>query len=278
MREQLDRYIHFSSLDECVRQAAKVFMQQRWNWSRCGIPDEMEIRQQLMYLRSAGNGIESGRLIYKDGRYGFQKPRVGTPDDHLDRTSFDYRTFNPANRKQHNSLVVLRSVGAHRARYMRGICRNRIHVRCCGSGSLRTLPDFSEERQGTYIDLGCGDSPDVLIATGTGYKAFGVDLFPPRHLFPLYIQANVLAVPLPNESADYLTSQAVIDLISPDERVKFYREAIRLLKIGGWFCQIGVGLHCGHGYKIGEEHERAISLNQWQVESIGNGFRAQRIE
>lgn len=257
------RFELFNSPTECAIAAAPVFRSQRWSWSRCGIPDEMEIRR--FFMERGGYG-ECGRLVRSpDGRFGYQKP-ISRPASHLSYDPFDRKTFNPETNYKHSvSLRVLRNVGRKR-RY--------------GSGALKMLPQF-ESKRGVYVDLGCGDSPDTVIASQLGYLAYGFDLFPPAgdadKRCNVHFQRADVAERLPpaDNSVDFVTSNAMIDLIPKDERTGLYKEVFRILKPGGVFVQIGIILHCGHGYTVGEESRRIRSIQGWgEVCSLGNGFRA----
>ena len=211
---------------------------------------------------------------------------------------FDRHAFDPFNRPDHGfTLMRLRTPGRIRSwHYQTGAIwphwpygqkHEKNHFWCCGSSALKALYNESfldlKARGVTdevYIDIGCGESPDTLIARSVGYKAFAVDLFAPLPSSMLerrFIHADALALPFDDWSADYITSQAVIDLVPPDDRMSFYREACRVLKIGGVFSMTGAVLRCGYGYKQGIENQRARDLPFWEVQPTINGFRALRV-
>lgn len=300
-----NRFYFYSSLDECAKNAATIFLNNRWRWSRCEIPDKLEIKETLQHLRDAANAYakqrgredyrraESGRLIYCEGFYGVQRPRKEV-SDFLSYEPFNRKTFNPVkNAKHRKSLAVLRSVGSHRA-FLFGRTKQypnrhdrKHHVSCYGSSALCWLGhDFRSlrERDGNevFIDLGCGNSPDALVATDLGYQSYAFDLFPPRSQYlddlPFMPADVVERIPLDDLTVDFAISQAMIDLVPLNERAAFYREVDRVLKVGGVFTQIGISLHCGHGYKQSDELARARAVSNWKIESAPpGGFRAQKV-
>lgn len=220
---------------------------------------------------------------------------------------FDRRKFNPdASPDDKQTLMTLRRQGSNRARYYNyGYgTHDANHFHCCGSTALRNLSpyDFADiaERNAridcddpkctacneVYLDLGAGDSPDVLIAQGLGYKAYSVDLFPPFRRGTVcyalrntqnkfYIKADAVELPFADNSADYVSSQAMAALLKPAERMAFYREVHRVLKIGGTFSLTGCKLRCGYLWSQRVEHDRALELG-WVVYSSNTGFVAQR--
>lgn len=218
---------------------------------------------------------------------------------------FDRRTFNPRVNPDHKrTLEMLRVQGRSRAWHcVRNIrysqwpyeqTHQSDHFWCCASAALKGLWDgcfVDLKARGvseTYVDVGAGDSPDVLIARGLGYSAYSVDLFPPQQYSPVaevlsksefefFIQADAVErLPFDDYSADYISCQAMIALVPPDERARFYREVCRVLKIGGMFSLSGVNLRCGYGWKQSEEKARALELEFWGVSSALNGFTATR--
>lgn len=116
---------------------------------------------------------------------------------------FDRRTFSPGVNPDHKrTLRVLRQHGNARRYYYEFAIQadarkwahyephwdlKHSHLYCCGSEALKFFGRafaYLDEREGarseTYLDLGCGDSPDADIAKGLGYNAYGVDLFGSR--------------------------------------------------------------------------------------------------
>lgn len=218
---------------------------------------------------------------------------------------FNRRTFNPELNPLHRkTLNTLRQVGRSRAwhclneiRYPNwpsGRKRDSNHFWCCGSSALKALWFGFQtkcEREGaeTYIDIGCGDSPDILIAAYCGFNVYGIDLFPPSPDSDMadlvkqcadgsFIRADALLLPFQDCTADFVSSQAMIALVKPSKRLGLYKEVCRILKIGGEFSLTGVELKCGYGWRQAEEGERARKVSVWDVESIQNGFRATRTE
>lgn len=218
---------------------------------------------------------------------------------------FNRRTFAPESNASHKrTLETLRQHGSARARYYDYIVQrphlaklynhyDNTHFRCCGSQSLQWLRigDFQAitgrlsegGTRETFLDIGAGDSPDVLIAEGMGYVARSIDLFPPFKYLPnaaqlreRHIRADATRLPFDNYTADYISSQAMIALIPEHERTQFYKEACRTLKIGGWFSMTGARLKCGYGYRQGIETKRAREVGWWNIIPTINGFVAQR--
>lgn len=218
---------------------------------------------------------------------------------------FNRRSFDPVNNPSHKrTLETLRQRGSARARtYAHALYNPQYqkewghydptHFYCCGSSALQWLKlgDFNhlderihETEKEAYVDIGCGDSPDILIARGLGYTAYSVDLFPPfkwivngKELRNGHIAADALSLPFDDFAADYISSQAMVALIPERERTKFYKEICRVLKVGGWFSMTGAVLKCGYGYKQGAENYRARQIGWWDVIPTINGFCAQRV-
>lgn len=217
---------------------------------------------------------------------------------------FDRRTFNPdSNPNDKFTLMRLRQQGANRELYYEGALRyarcnhTANHFDCCGSTALRNLRpyDFADLPQRkcdcgvcaeVYLDIGAGDSPDVLIASALGYRAFSVDLFPPfrwghvcqqliKRESKFYVKADAVELPFADNSTDYISSQAMAALLKPAERMAFYREAHRVLKIGGMFSLTGCKLRCGYLWSHSTEIDRARSLG-WEMYSSNSGFVAQK--
>lgn len=227
---------------------------------------------------------------------------------HYIETQFDRRSFNPiANPSHMVTLLTLRRIGASRSAYYHQAARgsswhhDKQHIACCGSSAIRQLCAFDFREIGErkccddskrtacsemYLDIGAGHSSDVLIAQRMGYHAYGVDLFSAARHWPIgveiqselnarHITADALELPFADCSADYVTSQAMIDLVAPHERLTLYREVRRILKIGGTFAMTGAVLKCGHGFSSGDERTRAETLD-WRVYGGNAGFVAQK--
>lgn len=174
---------------------------------------------------------------------------------------FDRKTFDPVNNAEHKAtLNILRSIGRQRIRKMT--------PSTAFQWALRT-----ELRNGFFLDLGCGDSPDALIAHNAGFTACGIDLFPPTaDSGGFMIRADVAEhIPMNDASQDVIISQAMLDLIEPTARLSFFREVDRVLKPGGaFFCYIQ-WLQSGWGFDLKEEHERALAV--WpSIEKRSQGF------
>ena len=122
--------------------------------------------------------------------------------------------------------------------------------------------------QGTFLDIGCGDSADAIIATALGYKGLGLDLFPPREKDGNgrtfkgcdrveFIQADAAErIPLPGNSVIGASAYAMANLIEPEARGKFYDEVFRVLQPGGLFYLKVFTLKLAHRWSHREEGER----------------------
>lgn len=149
------------------------------------------------------------------------------------------------------------------------------HRKCCSSSALENLalPTWGEGR--IYLDVGCGDSPDRLIAAGLGYRAIGLDLFEPKNSEGEFLQADAAeGLPLESASVYAVTSQAMVDLISIAERQGYYSEIFRVLQPAGIFSQIGVRLANGHGFDNREEMILARAAGFRTVVAMTDGFVA----
>jgi ubiquinone/menaquinone biosynthesis C-methylase UbiE len=101
----------------------------------------------------------------------------------------------------------------------------------------------------TVLDLGCGGGIDVMIVarlTGPRGRAIGLDFLPEMlertqkaageaHLDNVEtIEGEMEAIPLPDDSVDYIISNGVINLSPRKKRVLL--ECARVLRPGGGFC------------------------------------------
>jgi hypothetical protein len=203
---------------------------------------------------------------------------------------FDRKTFDPIGNDDHKRILSnLRSRGIGRKMQFES-CRSlqekagdsprrdETHRKCCASSALKhlALPQSSEGR--VYLDVGCGDSPDRLIARSMGFISYGLDLFAPTHLEQdggQFIKADAVEhIPLANESVYAITSQAMIDLIETDSRLLFYQQVYRVLIAGGAFSQVGVELVNGYGFHYQDEAERVRLAGFRAVSPIPFGFVA----
>jgi SAM-dependent methyltransferase len=187
------------------------------------------------------------------------------PND--DYYKFDRKTFDPKDNHEHEVILnYLRQIGARRLWGYKTWAREKRLEQV--SSALRNLTLRKPHQKKIYLDVGCGDSPDVLIAAELGYEAYGLDLFPPKDAYKggaKFIKTDVAEnIPFGEGIVHAITSQAMIDLIEPEKRLDFYKEVYRVLESGGTFSQIGIHLANGHGFNNQDEIERVRQV----------GFRA----
>lgn len=166
---------------------------------------------------------------------------------------FNRKKFDPVNNEADKSaLNVLRQHGRRR------VCSKYRHLH---STALNWAFLETTTRSGRFLDLGCGDSPDSLIAAELGFEAFGLDLFPPTTKNIDFIEADAVEhIPLFDNSVDIAISQAMLDLIEPVAREQFFREVDRVLKHGSVFACYIQWLQSGWGFDLQEEQERASKV------------------
>ncbi len=168
---------------------------------------------------------------------------------------FDRKTFNPANNPEHQRILsTLRGQGSHRLVVARGG-----HRRDGAQSTAMKWVVASGARSGTFLDLGCGNSGDALVAMKLGFDAHGLDLFPPSYDIKVpFIQCDVVdRIPFDDDSVDVAISQAMLDLIEPVARDQFFREVNRVLKPAGSFFCMMQWLQSGWGFDREEERDRA---------------------
>ncbi len=139
--------------------------------------------------------------------------------------------------------------------HLEGRCR-------CASKSLVALDLMQYCDDGVYVDLGCGDSADTHIVRKMGWYSFGVDLYAPS-LIPnlseamapsgIFIHADICEhIPFTDGQVLNASCHAVIDLIPPELRPKFFSEVARILQCGGIFSFYVVRLMEGYGFTTAE--------------------------
>ena len=195
----------------------------------------------------------------------------------LNREPFDRKKFNPENIVDKRSLDTLRSQGRSRLYSFNTYSNARhdpVHYYCCGSTALKNLNLTRAKRGDVFYDLGCGDSPDVLIAKKLGYSGFGFDLFESRLSVQDFIQRDIVDdwPEATDSTIAVISCQAMIDLVVPDERERLYRNVFKALRPDGLFSLYGVNLHCGHGYNAHVEIQRVRKVGFRAVDVKSNGF------
>lgn len=209
--------------------------------------------------------------------------RIIQPYSHLLSQRFDRKTFSVEveNYGTGHATIVrrLRVVGhARRAWYSKrrgGGLHDDNHRFCCSSRALRAINLATRER-GVFLDLGCGDSADAAIARELGFKAVGLDLFEPSpyEVHPSDVAPFILAdvadaIPFRDGSVDIVVSQAMVDLIEPEARPRFYSEVYRVLKVGGLFALNPVHLVNGYGVVRADEKRLCARPGFYHVDSDG---------
>lgn len=163
----------------------------------------------------------------------------------------------------------------------------------CASDSLVALMmGHSQRERGVYVDLGCGNSADTMIAREIGHYAYGVDLIAPSDPYflgdshmgdfylkgdrPLFFRADICErIPFEDGTVDYASSHAVIDLIPPNDRAKFFSEVFRILKPGGYFSFMGAKLKEGYGFSesLEKQRARACGFRYWRTYYAATFFK-----
>lgn len=74
-----NQFVWFLTAEECAKEAAPVFEQQKWHWLGRGIPSEAEVIERLRRLEQIAmqdnrDYCESGRLCFSKDRFGYQQP------------------------------------------------------------------------------------------------------------------------------------------------------------------------------------------------------------
>lgn len=198
----------------------------------------------------------------------------------LNRAPFDRKTFNPSNSVDRRSLDTLRTQGRTRLYGFQNWHQTSSKhfaddpIRCCGSSALKYLHLSRAKRGDVFLDLGCGDSPDSLIAKKYGYSALAFDLFDSQLPSSVFIKHDIVEDwPKSQEGKIAIVScQAMIDLVHPDEREQLYLNVFKGLRPDGLFSLYGVNLHCGHGFNAHVEIQRIRKVGFRAVDVKPNGF------
>lgn len=187
---------------------------------------------------------------------------------------FDRKTFDPD--AQWRELGTLRNQGHTRAvkfDNLKSLLAPTDLVEQCGSTALKQLALQPAMEAPKFVDAGCGLSPDAALAQLLGYESIGVDLFPPSKAIR---QADVVeSLSFDDDSIAVVVSQAVIDLIEPENRMRFYTNVAKALLLNGLFSQYGCALFHGYGFSNATEVARLRELNLFRAVDIReSGFVA----
>jgi SAM-dependent methyltransferase len=119
---------------------------------------------------------------------------------------------------------------------------------------LDELPDDC-----VVLDVGCGDSPDRLIARQLGLVAYGVDLFLPTDYREHFISGSAFSLPFKTASIDGIASHSMISLVAPEDRWDMYDEFARVLKVGGLLAIGLYELRLGYATRPAQEDHAIIN-------------------
>jgi Methyltransferase domain len=197
--------------------------------------------------------------------------------------AFDRHTFNIRNRLHKNTLSQLRKMGGKRwFHFSWNIWNKRQPVDTHSmSQCLRLAVDkFWQKEPTLVIDAGCGDSADVDVLKEWGVRHIGYDLFP-RIEERTYNLRSITGQPpitvkrkstfaiqdicedwqgVSKNTVDIVLCNAVIDLLTDEERVLFYKYCFKYLKKSGLVIIYGLALKNGHGYNQRKEVETLRKL------------------
>lgn len=199
------------------------------------------------------------------------------------KKKFDRLTFDPANNSEDRYIVSrLRSRGSRRW-FLQGWEKWQrkpvTDLKWFGSRvsliseSVNSLHFRGLSLKGKkVIDAGCGESGDADYLTELGSDAVGYDLFPRdetrsfphthirgeyvhKRLSKFKIQDICESWPDEDKSVDIVICNAVLDLLTPVDRIKFYKEVKRVLKDNGIALFCFIKLANGHGYSLSDERK-----------------------
>lgn len=201
------------------------------------------------------------------------------------RQFFDRKTFDPVSNERHAAILAnLRAFGRKRLERTLHSRAIRNYPDYCKSTALRWAEkvDKMEGEGRVLVDLGCGESADCQIAENRGFTTHGFDLILPRDetsaaAFQTFTLADVAErIPLDDNSVDIALCSAMVDLIEPIARQRFYDEVARVLKPGGLFSCFIQWLVPGYGFDSGEEHQCAGNAGFVFLSRKASGFVARK--
>ncbi len=216
---------------------------------------------------------------------------------------FNRKIFNPSNSKEERkTLDQLRQVGFSRSCLLRQEMENDFEnsppnkfykIRSTAYEEVH----WKNKKNGTFVDLGCGHSADTKIAILEGFKnVYAIDLFPVnnfwdkislfkktgreeyklKHPIKFIQQDMVEKISIKPNSVDIAVCQAVVDLIEPLERTKFYKNVYKILKNNGYFSCYIVNLSVGYGTDIAEERKKCLNCGFRLYHNYSGGFLLQK--
>lgn len=140
-------------------------------------------------------------------------------------------------------------------------------------------------KRGVFVDAGAGLSPDTSIARLTGFgTVYGFDLFPgesyrSRELGVRSVKADIVEkIPLPARTVDLMVCQAVLPLMNATDRLAFYQQARRVLKIGVYLSVYFCELNNEHPWNLATERARCLDQGFGLYKNFGQGFVVQRLK
>ena len=114
--------------------------------------------------------------------------------------------------------------------------KRRAHLGKPSKALSTVLSEFKKRKGSLILDVGCGDSGDRIVAASRGFITYGIDLFPiSLRNTQGFLFGNANALPFADGTFDAVICHAVLSLLSPDDRVRFYDEAARVLRPTGVF-------------------------------------------
>jgi len=137
---------------------------------------------------------------------------------------------------------------------------------------------------GVAVDLGCGLGTEASFLAASGWAAIGVDLSAAAvraaaasHAGVTFLRADVLALPLRDASADLLIDRGCFHYVDAADRVRYTREARRVLRRGGQFllraCRSAAAAPNDIGPAVIEHVFRDWRIDQMTTEDIPSGTR-----
>jgi SAM-dependent methyltransferase len=138
---------------------------------------------------------------------------------------------------------------------------------------------------GIAVDLGCGLGTEASFLAASGWAVIGVDLSAAAvraaSASPAgvtFLQADALALPLRDGRADLLIDRGCFHYVDAADRIRYAREAERVLRRGGQFvlraCRSAAAVPNDIGPAVIESVFRDWRIDQLSTEDIPSGTRS----